>query len=255
MENQVKTAVLLLAGRGSRLEELTDDNPKCLVEVNEKPIIHQILDELSTLNIEKVVLVVGYLQEKIKDYVGNEWQGMKIVYVENENWDSTNNVVSLYMALDEIDTNFLLLEGDIIVSEKALLAFEDLNTLALDQFKSYMDGTVVDLDEKGIVKKFYLKSTPGRPENLEGFYKTVNIYCFDREEFFKFIKPRLKEIIDSKQVNSYYELAFAQAVNSGEIVLKAVDFHHLKWAEIDDQKDLQYAEKLFDENLDESDFE
>ncbi|MFO7888806.1 MAG: phosphocholine cytidylyltransferase family protein [bacterium] len=246
MKKDLETAILLLAGRGSRLEELTENKPKCLVEVNNIPILHRMLDELAHLNIKKIILVVGYLHKQISDYVGNRWNDMKVEYVINKDWDKTNNVVSLYMGLENIETNFLLLEGDIVVSEKALKNFNDVNLLALDKFRNYMDGTVVKLDDETRVEKFYLKSTPGRPDDLTGFYKTVNIYSFDKNEFFEYIKPRLNNIIDSNQVNAYYELAFAQAVDCGEILLKAVDFHHLKWAEIDDQKDLQYAEKLFD---------
>ena len=251
MENQIETGIILLAGRGSRLEELTDNKPKCLVEVNGLPIIHRILDELALLNIKKMILVVGYLAEQIKNYVGDEWGGMKIEYVNNEDWDQTNNVVSFYMALDRINTNFLLLEGDIVVSKNALKSFTDLNMMAIDEYKDYMDGTVVKLsDNNKIVEKFYLKSSPGRPDNLKGFYKTVNIYSFDYNDFFQHIEPHLKEIIDQDKVNSYYELAFAKAVNSNEISFKPLNFHNKKWAEIDDQKDLQYAEKLFSENLD-----
>lgn len=245
MKKHIETAILLLAGRGSRLEELTNDKPKCLVEVNTIPILHRILDELSHLNIKKIILVVGYLHQQIYDYVGEKWKDMQVEYILNEDWDKTNNVVSLYMGLENIETNFLLLEGDIVVSEKALKNFNDVNLLALDKFRDYMDGTVVRLDNKNRVEKFYLKSTPGRPDDLSGYYKTVNIYSFDKNDFFAYIKPRLKQLIESKQVDAYYELAFAQAVDSGEITLKAVDFHQLKWAEIDDQKDLQYAEKLF----------
>ena len=246
MGKKIETAVMLLAGRGSRLEELTDNKPKCLVQVNNTPILHRMLDELSCLQVKKIILVTGYLHEQIYEYVGDTWKGMKVEYVINEDWHKTNNVVSLYMGLEKIETNFLLLEGDIIVSKEALKAFDDLNLLALDKFRDYMDGTVVKLDDKKQVEKFYLKSTPGRPDDVTGYYKTVNIYSFDKDDFFTYIKPRLKHIIESNQVNAYYELAFAQAVNFGEITLRAVDFHHLKWAEIDDQKDLQYAEKLFE---------
>jgi len=251
MENQIETGLILLAGRGSRLEELTDDKPKCLVEVNGQPIIHRILDELALLNIKKMVLVVGYLADQIRNYVGDEWGGMEIEYVTNEKWDTTNNVVSLYMALDRIKTNFLLLEGDIVVSKNALQAFTDLNMMAVDEYKDYMDGTVVQLDENNeIVEKIYLKSTPGRPSDLTGFYKTVNIYSFNKNDFFRYIEPYLKEIIAADKINSYFELAFAKAVNSGELTFEALNFHNKKWAEIDDQKDLQYAEKLFSKNLD-----
>jgi len=246
MNNNIETAILLLAGRGSRLEILTNNKPKCLVEVNRVPILHRILDELSALNIKKVVLVVGYLHEQIREYVGEIWNDMHIEYVTNEDWYKTNNVVSLYMGIDRVESNFLLLEGDIVVSEMALKAFDGLNMLALDRYRDYMDGTVVKLDSDNIVEKFYLKSSPDRPDDLTDYYKTVNIYSFDRNDFFTYIKPRLKKLIDSQQVNVYYELAFAQAVNAKEIALKAVDFQHKKWAEIDDQKDLQYAEKLFD---------
>lgn len=250
MKTQIETAVILLAGRGSRLEELTDNKPKCLVKVNKTPILHRILDELAHLEIKKIILVVGYLHKQIINYVGNEWKNIKIQYVINKNWFRTNNVVSLYMALDKIKSNFLLLEGDIIVSERALKNFSKTNLLALDRYRNYMDGTVVKLNKNNSVEKFYLKNSPDRPKNLESYYKTVNIYSFAKKDFFEYIKPRLEKIINSKQTNSYYELAIARAIDADEITLKSVNFKHLKWAEIDDQKDLQYAEKLFDDKLD-----
>lgn len=240
-----KLAVMLLAGRGSRLEELTNNLPKCLISVNEKPILHRMLNNLAAVGIKKVVLVIGYLGDMIREYVGLSWKGMSIEYIENPYWSTTNNVVSLYYARKKIDQNFLLLEGDIVTSVHAIKKMMGINRIALDQFENFMDGTVVSVDETKRVKHIYLKCDQNRPEKLSNFYKTVNIYSFDFRVFQEKVLMYLKKLIASNKLNVYYEQAFAAAIDDGVLSLSAINYHDESWAEIDDQKDLHYAEKIF----------
>ncbi|HDP55049.1 MAG TPA: hypothetical protein ENN24_05125 [Bacteroidetes bacterium] len=81
----MNTAVFLLAGRGSRLNRYTEIIPKCLVEVSGRPILERMLDILLKIGVRKVILVVGYRYKDIYHFVGGNWKGIDIEYVNNEN--------------------------------------------------------------------------------------------------------------------------------------------------------------------------
>jgi choline kinase len=241
----MQVAVFLLAGRGSRLGNHCDEIPKCLIEVNGNPILHQMLDKLNDRGIKKSIFVVGYLWEEIQKRIGERWKGMDIEYVVNEEWESTNNIVSFYMAKDRIDTDFFLIEGDIIVGNGALDQFSGGgNQMAVSPFQPFMDGTVITKDNDD-VKRIYLKSDPDRPADTNLLFKTVNIYTLTFEDFRSKIVSELERIIESGETNVYYEQAFANLVNNGSIQFKVVDFADVKWAEVDNFEDLRMAEKLF----------
>ncbi|TVQ46286.1 MAG: phosphocholine cytidylyltransferase family protein [Saprospirales bacterium] len=243
-----QTAVILAAGRGTRLEEMTDYIPKCLIQVGGQRLLDRMLTELENTGIQEVILVVGYQSEKIISLIGNTFGKMKITYVINSDWETTNNVLSLYMAVDQIKTSFFLLESDIILENGALATLDVSNTMAVEKYKEFMDGTVVTLNDSITVKKMYLKSTPNRPTDLSEIYKTVNIYSFNLADFQEAIVPALKELLDEGRLGVYYELAFARAIDRGLINFKAIDFGRIKWAEIDDQKDWKRAQQMFSES-------
>ena len=241
----MKLAVFLLAGRGSRLGPYGDHLPKCLIEVSGIPILHRMLGNLKKQGLKKAILVVGFLWKEIYKSIGDVWEGIEIEYVVNEDWEETNNIVSLYRAKNSILEDFLLLEGDIIVSESALGLFSGAkNQIAVSRFKPYMDGTVVTVDDR-LVKKIYLKSDPNRPSEPGRLYKTVNIYCLEFNKFSSLILPELKKIIDSGATSVYYEQAFANLVNSSNMDFIPVDFSGIDWAEVDNKDDLQRAERIF----------
>ena len=91
-------AIILAAGMGKRLGEYTHDNTKCMLEVNGVRLIDRALAALKEVEVTKVVLVVGYKGQNVKDYVGNEYQGIPIEFVENPIFDKTINIYSLYLA-------------------------------------------------------------------------------------------------------------------------------------------------------------
>ncbi len=243
----MNTAVFLLAGRGSRLKRYTEVIPKCLVEVSGKPILHRMLELLLKKGIKRVILVVGYRWEEIFKSIGDNWQGMEIQYVNNIDWEKTNNIVSFYMAKDIIDEDFLLLEGDIVVAPNALDHFQvGRNQMAVSAFMPFMDGTVVTFDKSHmLVDRIYLKTDYSLIKRMDETYKTVNIYTIKHSDFINLVIPELKKIIDSGKVNSYYEQAFATLVNSGSMQFEAIDYSNLKWFEIDNEEDLEMAEKIF----------
>ena len=118
-------AIILVAGRGTRLKPLTDTIPKCLTEVNGKPILFNALEHLEKNKIEETILVVGYLRDKIEERIGNFFGNMKITYVKNDIYDKTNTSYSLWLALKDllIDDSLLVLEGDVFFEEELLKRF------------------------------------------------------------------------------------------------------------------------------------
>lgn len=244
-----KTALILAAGRGTRLEEMTDNLPKCLIEVGSQSLLIRMLKELEEVGIQEAILVVGYQAEMIMKLVGDAHGEMKISYVINSEWETTNNVFSLYLAVEKIKSSFLLLESDLILESGAFELFDSSNAMAVDKYSDYMDGTVVALTETNIVSDMFLKSSFDRPDDLSDFYKTVNIYSLKYDDFHKTIVPILKELLDEDRLDVYYELAFARAINRGQIQFKAIDFEKLTWAEIDDQEDWKRAQQMFSGEL------
>ena len=173
----------MAAGMGRRLGELTNDNTKCMLEVNGTRLINRTLDALSDIGISRVVLVVGYKAENVKRWVGDKYKDIDIVYVENSVYDKTNNIYSLFLAKEHlVEDDTLLLESDLIFEPSVLrrIVEEPYPNLALvDKYESWMDGTVVTLDEEQRIKSFISKDK-FRYSDIESYFKTVNIYKFSR---------------------------------------------------------------------------
>jgi len=242
----MNTAVFLLAGRGGRLSRYTEIIPKCLVEVQGKPILHRMLELLKKKGIKQLIFVVGYKWEEIQKSVGFNWDGMEVHYVNNTDWEKTNNIVSFYMAKDLITEDFLLIEGDIVIAPYALDQFESgKNQMAVSAYEPFMDGTVVAMDKDLNVERIYLKSDFNSSLKLDKLFKTVNIYSLKHTDFCNLIVPELKKIIDSGKVNAYYEQAFTFLANNGKMKFVGIDYSDLKWFEIDNEIDLKMAEEIF----------
>ena len=245
-------AIILAAGMGKRLGELTKGNTKCMVKVNDIPLIDRTMAQLSKQPLNRVIIVVGYKGQELKEYLGQEYNGMPIQYIENPIYDKTNNIYSLALAKEEMQKDdTLLLESDLIFDDSMLdlLINNSFPNLALvAKYETWMDGTMVCIDENNNIVNFIPKDA-FRYADVDKYYKTVNIYKFSKE----FSKTKYVPFLDaySKAVgnNEYYEnvLRIITFLNSKE--LKALPITHEKWYEIDDKQDLDIAEALFaDEN-------
>ena len=117
---KIETAIILVAGLGSRLKPLTDEVPKCLTEVNGKPILLQTLESLLRNGISKAVIVVGYLGQVVEQKIGNRLGAMEIVYIWNSDYDETNSMYSAWLAREYLQEGALLIEGDTVYEESIL---------------------------------------------------------------------------------------------------------------------------------------
>ena len=153
--------LILAAGMGKRLKELTQDNTKCMVKVNGVRLIERALDQLSKIGLKRTILVIGYQGKKLKKFVGKSWKGMRIEYVNNPIYDKTNNIYSLALAADKLAADdTILMESDLIIEDEVLRkVVEDPhpNVAVVDAFQSWMDGTCVTLEENNLIKRIVPK--------------------------------------------------------------------------------------------------
>ena len=163
---------------GKRLGEFTKENTKCMVEVNGTRLIDRVLGQLSRLDLNRVVIVVGYEGKKLMDYVGNEYNGMPIEYVNNPIYDKTNNIYSLALAKEQMqEDDTLLIESDLIFDDSlfSLILDNPFPNLALvAKYETWMDGTMVCIDDENNIVNFVPKAA-FQAEAVDKYYKTINI--------------------------------------------------------------------------------
>jgi len=240
--------LILAAGMGKRLKELTEDNTKCMVKVNGVRMIERVLDQLSRLSLKRTVIVTGYEGAKLRKFVGRKWKGMKIDYVDNPVYDKTNNIYSLSLASDELcKDDTLLLESDLIFEDRILdlvLTDRHPNVAVVDAFQSWMDGTCVTLDENNLIKRFVPKKD-FIYEEIPTYYKTVNIYKFSKEFSQQDYVPFLKAYSQALGDNEYYEQVLRVVTFLDKPLMHAMPLNGELWYEIDDIQDLDIAETMF----------
>ena len=247
-------AIILAAGMGRRLGEYTKDNTKCMLPVNGVRLIDRLLSQLSKLELNRVVIVVGYQGQNLIDYIGGRYdKQLKIEFVENPIYDKTNNIYSLALAKDKLqEDDTLLIESDLIFDDGmfSLLTENPYPNLALvAKYETWMDGTMVRLDADNNIVNFVPKAAFDYNET-DSYYKTVNIYKFSREFSQTKYVPFLEAYSKAVGNNEYYEnvLRIISFLNSHD--LKALPITNEKWYEIDDKQDLDIAEALFADEKD-----
>ncbi len=239
--DRIRTALLLAAGTGSRLQPLTEDLPKCLTEVNGTPVLERLVRGLEAWEFERLVVVVGHLDGRVRDFLDRLGSGLDIQYVLSTKYKTTNNIYSLWAARHAIREPVLLLECDLVFDDVLLGEMLKPDRIAVSGILPWMNGTTVSLDRSSRVTRFHLgrdQPTDVRP------HKTVNMYSFSRSSW-QHVTKRLEQYISSGRVNEYYEAVLAEMVADGDLSFEAVVFDNQRWYEIDTPKDLIEAERLF----------
>lgn len=249
-------ALILAAGMGKRLGKYTSDNTKCMLKVNGKTLIERAIEALVGAGINKLILVLGYKGENVKQFLLHDCDNpavkqMKLVFIDNPIYDKTNNICSLFLAIDEFKKeDTVLLESDLIYEPeliKRIVEDEEPNLVSVAKYEQWMDGTVVKLnqDTNSIVE--FIEKKDFNYHDIEKYYKTVNIYKFSKHFINKEFVPFLKAYIEAYGENEYYELILKIIAHLSRSSLKALDVSDLKWYEIDDSQDLDISTCLFSE--------
>lgn len=247
-------AIILAAGMGKRLKELTKNNTKCMVKVNGQTLIERLLFCLDKKHLSKIIIVVGYKGQELISYIEELNIQTEIVFINNPIYNKTNNIYSLSLADSHLmaeDT--LLFESDLVFDEiivDKLLSDGRENLAVVDKFESWMDGTCMVLDENDNITDF-ISGKRIDFSNTDTYYKTVNIYKFSRYFSENIYVPFLEAYRKAMGQNEYYESVIKLIAMLGTNELKAMRLKGEIWYEIDDAQDLDIAETLFTQNLEE----
>jgi histidinol-phosphate/aromatic aminotransferase/cobyric acid decarboxylase-like protein/GTP:adenosylcobinamide-phosphate guanylyltransferase len=242
-------AVILAAGIGYRLLPITEEIPKCLVPVSGKSIISRAVYALLQNGIRDIVVVVGYKKEMIRNALLSEFEGRAdFTFVENDIFDQTNNIYSLWLASKWFDDDIILLESDVVFDPgilTSLISSPDTDVMVVDEPDAESDGTMVKVDENGTVHHLLTREQQTPRQDKSDFLKTVNIYKFSHTFLTRTFYPVLERHIKSRNLSKYYEIVLGIIVRLDQPVLKALRVNRDKWYEIDTYPDLVRADYLF----------
>ena len=243
-------ALILAAGKGRRLRELTKDVTKCMVKINNVTLIERTLTILDKLRLNRIILVVGYKSDELIEFVNTLSLSTPVVYLYNEDYDKTNNIYSLFLARNELmEDDTLLLESDLIFEEsivRRLLADPYPNLALVAKFESWMDGTVTQLGDDNSIKRFLTKDEFVFSD-IPSYYKTVNIYKFSRSFSSTHYVPFLEAYSSALGNNQYYEQVLKVIALLDRPQIKAIRLEGESWYEIDNIQDIDIAESIFAE--------
>jgi len=240
-------AIILAAGIASRLRPLTNNSPKCLLEIGEKNLLQRTINALIANKINDIIIVTGYLHEMIETFVTQHYPNLQVEFIHNEKYESTNNIYSLWLTKKSVlNTDILLLDSDILFDSEiigCLLNSEYSTCLALNKH---------DLGEEEI------KVITDSHNRIEEISKTCSIQKAVGEsigiekmsnDFVRTLFSELDIMIQEKlQVNIFYEAAFENVIKQGANMY-AVDTTSFFSMELDTVEDFQQAQKLIPANL------
>ncbi len=161
----IKTAIILVAGRGTRLKPMTDETPKALIKVGGEPISERIVDQLIESGVRKIIFIVGYLGDEIRSYyTENKPSDMEYVFVWQKDLDGTAGALKLARQ-DVLDEDFVVVFGDSFFASgsiESVLNHNSENAFGVVSVKDperygvavvNKDGHVLEIEEKPIKPK------------------------------------------------------------------------------------------------------
>lgn len=236
-------AVILAAGKSTRLRPLTDDVPKCLLAVGGRAILGMMLENLAASGVAECVIVTGYREPQIREYVAGHNPGIAVTFLSNERYAETNNIYSLWLTRKHLaGHSMLLLDSDIVFDGAVLtllLRSGRENCLAIargaplgdEEVKVRTDSAATILE---IGKEVSPEEAAGESIGIEKFGPAFVGRLFDVLE---------RKIVQRNEVNHFYEAAFQEVIDAG-FGVSAIDIGNLPCVEVDTPEDLEAARAL-----------
>jgi L-glutamine-phosphate cytidylyltransferase len=231
-------AVILAAGQGTRIRSVHGEHPKCLIEVDNATILDHQLDALSMVGINDVAIVVGYEKEQIINHVMSRKLShlQRIHFIENPAFAITNNIYSLWLALDWLrGDSFIALNADVIFNPEILdVAVRPHAPISMIVDPLWRDETmkVVILGDHVI----RMSKSISRDE-FSGTYIGITVFSKAiQDRFFH----KMEDVIAAGRVYEFFNVAVQELANEG-VPVGYTSTDGLPWAEIDDPVDLTSA--------------
>ena len=249
--------VILAAGMGTRLMPLTKEIPKALLKINETTLLERMIKNCLGANISKFIVIVGYNRDKVIDLcpIIAKKYNIKIKTIVNEKYDVTNTSVSTYLASKYIAENdmedFILVNGDNIVDPEIItrLVASKNTSMIIDNFKELTEESfklIIDdesFNEDGTIANGKINSIGKGLDIASSSGEFIGVSKVIKEDILEF--NRILEVLIEEDSQNYYDFAYKDLSH-----IKKIDFiltNGLKWTEIDDHNDWEFAQKLVED--------
>jgi choline kinase len=235
-------AIILAAGTGTRLMPLTKDIPKPLLEIGDISLMERMMITCISNDVNEFIIVLGHKKERVLEKIDylTEKYNVKIEFIENKKYSQTNTSCSVHLATKGLDDDILIINGDNVVDERIISGLVKINETALvvDNFK--------DLNEESfklrIKNNIIMEIGKGIDiDTASGEFIGISKVSKDDLNLFNSL---LDDLI-AEDVQNYYDLAYKDLSKKSNMQYFYTD--GLKWTEIDDINDWQYAHTLIEE--------
>ena len=232
-------AIILAAGTASRLRPLTDSTPKCLLKIGGRNLLQRSIDALTANGISQLVIVTGYLHEQIESFVDQQYPSLRVTYIYNKEYSTTNNIYSLWLARPEADgEDVLLLDSDLLYDPAILsrvMACSHSNVLTLIRHTLGEEEMKVVTDDQGSILEISKTCNPalaaGESLGIERMSKSYTTALY-RELALMIGQEGLSNI--------FYERAFERLIPQGH-TFRVLDVSDLFSCELDTVEDFENA--------------
>ena len=241
-------SIILAAGLGSRLGELTKECTKCMVKINGITLIERMLRQLDRYGMDRIIIVTGYKGDILKDYVQNLRINTPVVFVDNSDYRHTNNIYSLWLTrefLEEMDS--LVLESDMIFEDRVIekmLAIDNGCGTFVARPRPWMDGSIVKLDKDNNIV-YFVDDEEVKRIDPSYYHKIVSIYKFKKRYVSEKYMTYLNEYVKKNKDNNLYESLLKVIDLDVEKKIPADILDEAQWYEINDIQDMDIAESMF----------
>lgn len=239
-------AIILAAGIGSRLRPMTDDKPKTLVEVNGKPMLKYIIDSLQENGINDIVVCTGFKSKMIVNFCKSEYPNIEFKFVNNKDYELTNNLYTLYLANEFLNEQCLIMNADIVFDSVIIekLVSTPSSRICIDTEQYIEESMKVVVRQDGTIKNISKKIL-----EKDSFGCSIDIYKFLLDDVV-ILREKLIEVIEiDNHINEWTESLLDLLMSEKKILVRPLNIRGAKWYEIDNYDDLFEAEKLFNPYL------
>jgi choline kinase len=241
-------AIILAAGKGKRLGALTQHRPKCLIPIGGAPILSRFFEALEGVGIKEVVIVVGYLQGKMKQFIDDAFPNINIQTCFNPDFQR-GSILSLWAAREFFNEDLLIMDADVLFPKQflsMLIQSPHPNLMLLDQSVQSQGEEQMLLVKNDRVIECAKKVQEISPGDFDMMGEGVGFLKISRSSAEK-LKQILKYFVQQGKVDQEYEDTFHAFFK--EVEVKFLPVGGIRWTEIDFPEDIQKAENLILPNL------
>jgi len=238
--------VILAAGMAKRLRPLTDQKPKCLLEVGGRTLLERTVGAMMQAGITQMVVVTGYRAEMIRDFLRAQFPQLSFHFLHNADYAHNNNIYSLWMAGEVVrGRDFLLMDSDILCDPAAVvsIANQEGDALALNRHELGEEEMKVVVDDQGRITEI---SKTCQPADAMG--ESVGIERITADYSEALYQELDKMVVGEGLVDIFYERAFERLIPQG-YTFRVVDTTHFFSYELDTPDDFEQAQRLMPPHL------